>query len=82
MQKWNDNTQSWDYFRHSDRAAEGLLDTRDTFDLVLQSHGYGSDYPEKLWMISEVNLPRKAFGSFMGSAESQRNFVQKSFELE
>ncbi len=78
VQKWNDTTQSWDYTRHSDGAAQGLVGTKDTFDLVLKNHGYGIDFPEKLWMISEVNLPRKAFGDFMGSAESQRNFVQKA----
>jgi PKD repeat protein len=78
VQKWNDTTQSWDYTRHLDGAAEGLLETKDMFDLVLKNHGYGIDFPEKLWMISEVNLPRKEFGNFMGSAESQRNFVQKA----
>ncbi len=79
LKTWSDDLMEFVYSRHSDAAADGLMMTRDTFQGVLSSHGYdGITYPKKLWMITEVNLPRKPFDDFIGSAEAQRNFMIKS----
>ena len=79
LRRWNDDLQDWEYFRHSDAAAEGVLATRDTFQQVLADYGYdGQTYPKKEWAITEVNLPRKEFGEYIGSAEAQRNFILKA----
>ncbi|RMG87739.1 MAG: PKD domain-containing protein [Bacteroidetes bacterium] len=79
LRKWDDDLNDFVYARHSDAAVEGLLATRDTFQQVLAAHGYdGSVFPKKLWMITEVNLPRKPFKDYIGSAEAQRNFVIKA----
>lgn len=79
LKVWDDDLTDFVYSRHSDAAADGLMLTRDTFQGVLDSYGYdGITYPKKLWMITEVNLPRKEFQDFIGSAEAQRNFMIKS----
>lgn len=79
LQEWSDDLNDFIHFRHSDAAAAGLLMTKDTFQGVLANHGYnGNDLPEKLWMITECNLPRKPVGDFIGSAEAQRNFIIKA----
>lgn len=79
LREWNNDLGAFEYFRHSDAATQGLLMTRDTFQGVLSDYGYdGNTYPEKLWMITEVNLPRKPFDDYIGSAEAQRNFMIKS----
>ena len=80
LRRWNEAAQDWDYFRHSDAAAEGMVAMRDTFQNVLDAYGYdGITYPEKEWTITEVNLPRKEYGEFIGSAEAQRNFMIKAY---
>ena len=80
LRTWVDSTQSWSYHRHSDAASDGLGASKDSMQIVLSSHGYdGITYPKKNWIITEGNLPRKAFGEFIGSNEAQKNFVIKSY---
>ncbi len=70
----------WVYFRHSDAAADGLERSQDTLEQVLYDYGYnGQTYPEKHWIVTEANLPRKAFGNFIGSDLAQRNYIIKTF---
>ncbi|HFA50049.1 MAG TPA: PKD domain-containing protein [Bacteroidetes bacterium] len=79
LREWSDELNDWVYSRHSDGAADGILRTKNMFQDVLSNYGYdGATYPEKLWMITEVNLPRKEFDEFIGSAEAQRNFMIKA----
>ena len=79
LREWSDTLNDWIYSRHSDAAAEGLLKTRAIYQEVLDNYGYdGNTHPEKLWMVTEVNLPRKQFGDYIGSAEAQKNFIIKA----
>lgn len=79
LREWSNTLNNWIYYRHSDAAAEGILKTQAIFRQVLDNYGYdGTIYPEKLWMITEVNLPRKQFGEYIGSAEAQKNFIIKA----
>lgn len=79
LREWSNALNDWMYHRHSDAAAEGILRTKDIFQEVLDDYGYnGVTYPEKLWMITEINLPRKPFGEYIGSAEAQKNFIIKA----
>ena len=79
LQKWNQEIMDWDYFRHSDAAADGMLTQKDTFQYILNQYGYnGQTFPEKEWIITESNLPRKAFDEYIGSDEAQRNFMIKA----
>ncbi len=74
------NGLDWDYHRHSDRAANGVIAKKESFQQVLDKYGFdGSQYPEKLWLISEMNVPRKTFSNlYFGSNEGQINFTIKS----
>ncbi len=86
LREFSDATMDWVYYRHSDAAAQALLRTKEDYQAVLDSYGYnGSTYPEKHWIITEINLPRKEYPdpsdpgeNFIGSAEAQRNFIIKA----
>ena len=79
--------QFWNYYRHSDGAAEGISLVIKNFDDVYTTYGYnGVTYPKKKWLITEMNIPRIAFnpnqwGSTYdcGGAELQRNFIPKAY---
>ncbi|MEM1323325.1 MAG: PKD domain-containing protein [Bacteroidota bacterium] len=80
MQEWDQENQIFHYYRHSDRAASSIQLNRDTFQSVLSQYGYdGNTYPEKEWIITEINIPRRAFGNFIGSDEAQVNFIIKAY---
>jgi len=79
MREWSDEVGGFVYSRHSDAAVEGMLNRKREFAEVLANHGYdGNQYPEKVYIITECNLPRKAFSDFIGTEESQRNFIIKA----
>ena len=79
LREWSDQLNDWVYSRHSDAAANGLIKTKNAYQDVLAHYGYdGTTFPEKLWMVTEVNLPRKQFGDYIGSEEVQRNFIIKA----
>ena len=86
LREWSDTLNDWIHSRHSDGAVDGILKTKETYQNLLSEYGYdGSTFPEKLWIITEVNLPRKSFPdptdpgeNFIGSAEAQRNFMIKA----
>ncbi len=69
------------YHRHSDGAIDsGLVKKQAFFQSVLTKHGYdGSRFPQKPWVVTEFNLPRKAFEArYVGSNELQVNSVIKA----
>ncbi len=78
---WSDSLGMFIYERHSDKAADGIMKQRLTFEEVLEDHGYdGILYPKKEWIVTECNLPRAAFNDeSMGSDEVQRNFIIKAY---
>ncbi len=79
MRAWDIPTAGFRYYRHSDAALDGVLHQRDRFQSVLEQYGYnGQTYPRKHWIITEVNIPRKQFGDFIGSNDAQTNFIMKT----
>lgn len=79
---WNSKKGDFDYFRHSDNAVQAMLDQRAKLDNVLNKFGYnGITFPEKIWIITETNIPRKTYtdATWIGSPEAQRNFIIKAF---
>jgi PKD repeat protein len=79
LREWSNELNNWIYYRHSDAAAQGLLRTKAIYQEVLDHYGYnGVTYPEKLWMVTEINLPRKPFSEYIGSSEAQKNFIIKA----
>jgi hypothetical protein len=68
------------YHRHSDGAIDsGLVKKQAFFQSVLTKYGYdGSRYPQKPWVVTEFNLPRKAFSAnYVGSDDIQVNSAMK-----
>lgn len=79
LRTWSNMIQGFEYSRHSDEAVNGLMNLKGEFEEVLFKYGYtGNQYPEKLWIITEANIPRVKFGEFIGSDAAQRNFMIKS----
>ncbi|MDX1936200.1 MAG: T9SS type A sorting domain-containing protein [Flavihumibacter sp.] len=78
LQYWDNGIGAVAYKRHSDAAAEAFINQRTEMQAVLNTHGYnGSTYPQKVFICTETNLPRKQFGNFIGGDESQRNYYAK-----
>lgn len=79
---WRTGEGPKDFQRNSDRAVEnGTFRKKNEFQVVLDKYGYdGNTFPEKIWIITESNLPRKHFNDFRyyGSDEMQRNYIIKA----
>ncbi len=71
-----------DFARHSDQGVDnGIFRKYNEFNAVLAKYGYdGTTYPEKLWLVTESNMPRKGFGDwrYHGSEEMQYNYIIKA----
>jgi len=68
------------YFRHSDRSAQGIVSRRNEWQGRLGVYGYdGGTYPRKEMIITEINVPRRIFSpNSMGSDELQVNYIIKA----
>ncbi len=79
LRYWSNDVGGFVYTRHSDAAAAGVIRKQTEFQEVMANYGYdGNTYPEKLWIITESNIPRLPFGEYIGSPEAQRNFLLKT----
>lgn len=78
LREWRNELNGFYNFRHSDAAIDGLWRLRNRFDTVLKKYGYGTAHPEKLWICTEFNVPRKQVADYLGSNEAQVNFMIKS----
>ncbi len=78
MRKWNNNIKGWDYMRHSDKGIEAVIDAKKGFEKVLNDRGFnGTQYPKKVFIITETNIPRIPVEEYIGSDEAQRNYLMK-----
>ena len=78
VREWSNKLNGFEYYRHSDRAVEGVFKLKNNFETVLNKYGYnGAMYPKKPFIITECNIPSKEVKEFMGSYEAQRNFLMK-----
>ncbi len=69
----------WHPDRHSDKAVDVFLSSRDEFEMVLFFHGYdGLQYPQKPFIVTELNVARKQIGETLGGEVLQRNFTIKA----
>ncbi len=77
---WNNQTQQVEFLRNSDRGAYSIERRKIAYEEVLYNYGYnGATYPQKQWIITELNSPRQKFGNqSMASQESQINFIIKA----
>jgi len=79
LRTWDESAGVFRNFRHSDAAVDGVWAQKAKFKTVLDKFGYNNTvYPEKLWICSEFNLPRRTFGDYIGSETAQVNFLIKT----
>lgn len=62
--------------KNSDAAANILSSQKRSYENVLTKYNYAPG--QKQFIITECNIPRKSFGSYIGSDEAQRNFLIKA----
>ena len=81
FREWDNDAGDWDYTRNSDVAVGGVEAKWRSMEAVLDDYGYdGARYPEKVWLCTESNLPRRGFddeNAANASVEMQRNFMLK-----
>ncbi len=79
LKYWDSSINNFVFQRHSDAAADGIPRRQGLWQEVLGNYGFdGNTYPEKEWIITEINLPRRQFGEYIGSQEAQINFIMKA----
>ena len=81
LRKWygydNVHPDGFEYFRHSDAAVKTVIDRKNAMESLLLKYGYGSTFPKKEVIITEVNVPSKRVGNSIGGESAQQNFLQK-----
>ncbi len=82
IRTWDLETNDFKYERHSDKAAQLYVQKKRDFENLLADYGYDGDtYPEKIYITTECNIPRKKFKDHIGSEEASRNFNMKALVL-
>lgn len=80
---WNNTTNQFDKFHHSDGAIKCLVDKHNGFNTTLAKFKYdGVTYPKKLWLNTETDVNRvttkdPSGNQAYGSIELQNNFTIK-----
>ncbi|GAA4787047.1 hypothetical protein GCM10023231_13970 [Olivibacter ginsenosidimutans] len=65
--------------RNSDAAAAAVVTHKNEFQTVLNKYSYnGTSHPKKTFIVTEVNIPRKAINGYIGGNDVQRNFLIKA----
>ena len=79
---WDNSINNFAYKRHSDAAAEEFIKTKTKMATVLNARGYNNTtYPEKHFICTENNIPRKEFGDYIGTDQAQTNYIIKALVL-
>ncbi|MFK7932609.1 MAG: PKD domain-containing protein, partial [Saprospiraceae bacterium] len=79
LREWSNDIGWFEFFRHSDAAASGLVRRKNMMQEILDDYGYdGVTFPKKLSTITECNVPRREFQEFIGGNLEQRNFIMKA----
>ncbi len=78
LRYWDSDIGGFVYTRHTDAAIEGLQERQEVRTDILAQYGYdGNTYPQKLWTVTEINVPRKEYDNYFGSDEVQVNYILK-----
>jgi hypothetical protein len=82
LRYWNNSIGDFSYTRNSDFAAAEVIKLENSFETVLQDHGYnGTTYPKKHFIVTETNVSRRTVDWRHGSDEMQRNYGIKVLVL-
>jgi PKD repeat protein len=66
------------YYRHSDAALATLSSQKAKYLPVLADYGFGVQYPQKAWVLTDINLPSKPLDDFFSGELEQLNFMMKA----
>ena len=78
LHHWDNSIGGFAYQRTSDYACQAATLLKDAFQDVLDRYGYnGVRFPRKLFINTEINIPRRKFGEQIGSDLAQHNFMVK-----
>lgn len=78
LKYWDYSTAAMGYKRHSDEAIDQTIRDKNSYLDILQTFGYGTTFPSKPVICTEINIPRKALNGEIGGIEVQRNFAWKA----
>lgn len=79
LRYWDNSINNFSYKRHSDAAADEFINAKTQMETVLANYGYnGTTYPEKHFICTENNIPRKEFGDYIGTDLAQSNYIIKA----
>ena len=79
MRWWDPAVNGFHYERHSDQAITSITNRQNLYQGVLENYGYdGTTKPNKEWIITESNLPRRQFQDYIGSEDAQINYMAKA----
>jgi hypothetical protein len=82
IRTWDLEENKFKYERHSDKAAQLYVQKKRDFENLLAEYGYDNEtYPEKIFITTECNIPRKKFKDHIGSEEASKNFNMKALIL-
>ncbi|GAC1425624.1 MAG: hypothetical protein NVSMB7_02070 [Chitinophagaceae bacterium] len=74
-----DTNNQLKYLRYSDAAADHYIARKNQLAGELYHRGYNdTTYPKKIFICTENNVSRKAFGNYIGGDEVQRNYDIKA----
>lgn len=79
---WDNAINNFSYKRHSDAAADEFINAKNQMATVLANHGYNNvTFPEKHFICTENNIPRKEFDEYIGTDIAQSNYIIKALVL-
>lgn len=82
MAKWDNAIGGFRYTRTSDYLAKNMVDYKDEMNTILKSYGYnGNQYPQKNFLLTEINVSRRTASDHVTSDEVQKNFGIKAVVL-
>lgn len=78
LKYWDYTTNNMSHKRHSDEAIDQTIRDKNSYEQILRDFGYGTTYPAKSVICTEINIPRKPLNNEIGGVEVQRNFAWKA----
>lgn len=79
LSSWSNALGQMVYTRHSDAAANAVINVQSNMTTVLNNYGYnGSQYPQKQFILTETGLSRVMDGTNWGTVDGQKNYLIKA----
>jgi len=78
---WDPSIGGFPWERNSDRAAFAMERRKGFYQSIMDNYGFdGNTYPQKEWIVTEFNAPRRRFNSdSMADEKMQINYMLKTY---